>query len=66
MSAERLFQILGLIDEDLIEEAAQPQRQKRPRRGCLRGGSAAGRRAFVASAGLYGKRRRRRRGWGPG
>ena len=30
MSAERLFQILGLIDEDLIEEAAQPQRQKRP------------------------------------
>lgn len=30
MSTERLFQILGLIDEDLIEEAAQPQRQKRP------------------------------------
>ena len=33
MSAERLFRILGLVDEDLIEEAASPAAFKRsPRR----------------------------------
>ena len=52
MSAERLFQILGLIDEDLIEEAAQPQRQKRPRRAWTAAACAA---VLLLGGGLLGR-----------